>query len=869
MSSRRLSVGHLVTALSLAALVALTAGAAGPVAAAPPGSGESVAAPDEIAEGELRAVSDEGSVVRFPLRHTDVKADIVGVVAHVEVLQTFGNPFDRPIEAVYVFPLPDQAAVDAMEIHLEDRVIRGVIRKRDEARAAYETARAEGRLAALLDQERPNIFTQSVANILPGDVIEVRLRYFETLPSRSNAQEFVFPMVVGPRFIPGAPIRPGVSGREPDTCDVPDDSRITPPVLRKNERSGHDIAIDVRLDAGMRATGLTSPSHHVEIVEEGNGVSHVRLAPGDTIPNRDFVLRYGLDGPSPNLILLPYRKADDASPGYFLALLRPEAEPPPSAVAPKEMIFVVDCSGSMSGQPIARVREAMEYALQHLNPLDNFQIIRFSETAQAFAPEPVPATPAHIARALEYVGGLSGAGGTILLEGVKAALDYPEDPQRLRIVSFMTDGYIGNEDQILAYLHHHLGNARLHSFGVGSSVNRYLLDAMAALGRGSAEYILRGEGAVQAVQRFYDRISRPYLTDVTIDWGGLKVAELYPAAIPDLYLGQPIRLSGRYLAPGQTTVRVRARLGGRSWEGRFDVWFPDAHPEGDAIATLWARARIDDLSKRLLTGPDEAIVEQITTTALAHDLVSAYTSFVAVDEMIRNAGTPPQRVDVPVAIPEGVDRTMAVGADRRLMDAVTGGAAKFSREFIDSLPIIGRNYQDVLRLTPGASGAVHGARDTNVVVSGTVGGVVGGVLGGVPGAADETPDTNPGALEAICRIEADRGSYRLAEDVNITLTITNRSAVPLEIPAEVSIADGSARFQIFDADREVVPDPAAPRRAASTRVLEPGETATFRIMLNGRHGYRLDKPGSYSVVFLGSDYGLADSNRLTIVFGER
>jgi len=861
MTSGRCSLSAVVAVLALVGLVALGMSERWSAADDRGNAAECVPAANEITQGELRTVATDGAVLRLPLRHTDVHADIAGVVAHVEVVQTFGNPYDRPIEAVYVFPLPNKAAVDAMEIRLEDRVIRGVIAKRDEARAVYEAARREGRTAALLDQERPNIFTQSVANILPGDTIEVSIRYLETLPYRDGRQEFVFPMVVGPRFIPGTPIRPGDGGGDPDTTDVPDASRITPPVLRADQRSGHDIALEVRLEAGVRETGVASPSHRIEVDRRGAGVTRVRLSPDDSIPNRDFILRYRLDGMEPNLIVLPHRAPGEAGepvPGYFLALLRPEADPPPSEVTPKEMIFVVDCSGSMSGEPIAKVREAMTYALENLNPLDNFQIIRFSDTAEAFAPAPVPATPWHIARGLEYVGGLSGSGGTIMLEGVKAALGYPEDPQRLRIVAFMTDGYIGNEDQILAYLREHLGAGRLHSFGVGSAVNRHLLDSMAEFGRGSAWYITLREGAGGAVRDFYDRIRRPYLTDIAIDWGGLKVVGVYPRQIPDLFLGQPIQISGRYLEPGLGTLRVTARLGGHPWEGRFEVYLPDRHPEGDAVAALWARASIDDLSKRLIAGSDPLVAEMITTTALTYHLVSAYTSLVAVDERIRNAGAPPDRVDVPVSIPAGVDRDMAVGAGFRLAETVTGSTATttttLSSEFIDALPILGRNYQEILTLTSGASAGFSAAS------GGTVGGKAQKIrVTGSP------RNMNPGALRSVCRIETTRSEYAAAERIEVTIAITNLSTEPLTVPMSLSTSNGSARFQILDAGGQPLPDPPVVHAGRPKRTLKRGETVTFRFVLNEEGGYRLAAGATYSVVFLGSEHGLVDSNRLTIV----
>jgi len=568
-----------------------------PADPAPPATPADTAPTNAIPGGELRVAGGQGDVQAFPLKHTEVRAEITGSVARVLVNQVFQNPYDRAIEAVYVFPLPSRAAVDDMEIRLGDRVIRGVIKKREEARAMYDAARRSGRTAALLDQERPNIFTQSVANILPGEEVVVSIRFFDLLPYESGHYVFTFPMVVGPRFIPGAPVREGERGRAFDTSDVPDASRITPPVLKPGERSGHDISLQVQVRAGVLLYDLASPSHSVDVESRAPGSARVSLRQEDAIPNKDFVLRYRLDGLLPEIVLLPHRTE---GPGYFLMLIQPEVQPSRARIGPKEMIFVVDCSGSMSGLPIEKVKEAMRYALENLNPLDNFQIIRFSDSVQVFAPEPVPATPSHIARALEYVDGLSGGGGTIMLEGVKAALSYPEDPQRLRIVSFMTDGYIGNEEHILAYLREHLGEARLFSFGVGDSPNRYLLDKMAEFGRGAVQYMLLNGRADESVRDFYEKIRNPYLTDIEVVWGGLGVSEIYPARIPDLFLGRPVVLFGRYEQAGAGQIALRGRLGGRPYERLLPVELPERWEGGEAVASLWARSKIEELSNRLL-----------------------------------------------------------------------------------------------------------------------------------------------------------------------------------------------------------------------------------------------------------------------------
>ncbi len=818
--------------------------------------------PISNAGGELRFVAEGGRVRQFPLKRTDVHAEITGNIARVELSQVFRNPYDMTIEAVYVFPLPNKAAVDDMEILVGDRTIKGVIKKRDEARRIYEAARLAGHVAALLDQDRPNIFTQSVTNILPGTEVVVRLRYFESLAYSLGTYEFSFPMVVGPRYIPGTPVGKTGGGWSPDTADVPDASRITPPVLEPEWRSGHDITVQVQLDAGTPLQELVSPSHSVTVDRRGAGQASVRLDEEDSIPNRDFVLRYRIDGEAPNLVVVPHRTTGD---GYFLMLLQPEARPAPHVITPKEMIFVVDCSGSMSGSPIAKAKEAIAYALEHLNPLDNFQIIRFSNESESFAPEPVPATPAHIARALEYVSGLSGQGGTIMLEGVKAALGYRDDPQRLRIISFMTDGYIGNEDQILSYLHEHLGGARLFSFGVGSSVNRHLLDKMAEFGRGGVEYVLLNGDFKAAVERFYERIRNPYLTDIRLDWGHLRVSETYPAEVPDLYLGQPVVLHGRYMEPGTGSVLLRGRLAGKPYEQRFTVLLPDEHQAGEAIGALWARSRIEDLSRRQIVDPQPERIEEITDLALAHRLMSAYTSFVAVEERTLTGSEGPLRVDVPVCLPEGLSFEGIFGRP--------SGGELAGRLLIDSLPIVGRNYQDVLTLSPGVAGTdgdgranIHGSRSTHVVTlvdgaSAEFGRGHRGVVGSPK--ATVSAEGAERSREVLTRIEAAKQTVRPGEPIEISVTIENRHRRPVQVPAEMSVAKGTARFLILDARLQALQHPVARSRPPRLR-LRPGVRVTFTVTLNGSGGYRLDRPGIYHIVFMGSDFGLADSNRLIV-----
>lgn len=781
--------------------------------------------PDDVKGGVLRGRDADGAVLQFPLEHTDVRAEVTGNIAQVELTQIFRNPYKKKIEAVYVFPLPSHAAVNGMEIKIGERTIEATIKKRDDAQRIYEEARAAGHVTALLEQERPNIFTQSVANILPGNSVEVTIRYFETVPYENSAYTFSFPMVVGPRFIPGEPSTSGGRGWSPNTTDVPDASRVTPPVLEPGQRSGHDISLSLQLDAGATLKELAAPSHDVTIERNGETKAVIRLANEAVIPNKDFVLRYSIDGDAPRVALLPHRRDGH---GYFLLLVQPETEPRDKDIRPKEMIFVVDGSGSMSGFPIEKVKEAMRYALKNLNAHDTFQIIRFSNGAESFQPAPVPATSANIERGLVYVGTLSGRGGTIMLEGVEAALRPPKDPERLRIVSFMTDGYIGNENEILAYLKTNLGGARLFSFGVGNSVNRYLLEKMAEFGRGAVEYVLLGDKADESVARFYDRIRNPYLTDLQIDWGGISVEDVYPKTIPDLFLGQPVVLHGKYKAPGKGKLRLKGKLGGKPYEQEVEVLFPGEHPEGEAIGTLWARARIEDLSNENIVTPTPRLEEQITEVALAHDLVSAYTSFVAVEKTFVTGSEEPVLVEVPVTMPEGVSYRGVFGNRRAYRQGGVGGGV------VGGVPYVPRH-------------ALRRALES----------VQAAPLPPPP------PPPPPASVGPPVRIETNNTTYTVGERIEITVTFTNTGDDALDIPARLDVALGTVQFQIVDTEWRRVPHPTTPAKPA-LQTLRTGDEAAITVVLNGTGCYQLDTPGTYHIVLLGESLGLPNSNTLTI-----
>jgi len=635
-----------------------------------------VVSPEEpqITQGALRAVNEEGEVVlEFPLKHTSVYSRISGFLAQVEVKQHFHNPHNEKIEAVYVFPLPENSAVNEMIMVVGTRNVYGEIHKRMVARQIYEQARAVGKRTALLEQERPNIFTQSVANIQPGEEIVITIRYVQALKYDRGVYRYVFPMVVGPRFIPGAPAGKKGTGWAPDTTTVPDASRITPPVLKPGRRSGHDISLTVTLNAGLSIEDLKSKSHDIELTDEGIGRATVKIMEQDTIPNKDFVLEYRVAGEKPRSAFLTHHSQQG---GYLMLMIQPSLESVTENLEPKEIFFVIDCSGSMSGYPIQKVKEAMYYCIQGISPDDTFQIIRFSSNASAFSPKPVTATRLHKEEALDYIQALHGSGGTMMIEGIKACLDYPHVPERQRIVFFMTDGLIGNDSQILAAIKEKVGNTRLFSFGVGSSPNRSLLERMAQLGRGTAQYIRQDEDPQPVITAMLSRISKPYLTDVEIDWAGLAVGDVYPNPIPDLYSAQPLILFARYNGSGQATVTLRGRIDGQPYEERIWISLPNWNSDNGSLASVWAREKIKFLCLEQLGGRMRSIEEEVTNLALEYNLMSQYTSFVAVDEVIPEGSdtTLPRTIAIPVPMPDGVSFTGVFGPPSRYPGDYVKGA---------------------------------------------------------------------------------------------------------------------------------------------------------------------------------------------------
>ena len=586
--------------------------------------------------------------VPLPLKHTAVDADVNGYIGTVNVKQEYENPYDTKIEAVYVFPLPEKAAVSEFLMVIGDRTIRGILREKEEAERIYREARRQGYQASLLVQRRPNIFEQKVANIEPGKAIDIDITYFHTLAYRDGWYSFVFPTVVGPRYNPpGYPdpvdaVRRGGGSGGPGTSVE---------YLRPEERSGHDISINVRLDAGVEIEEVKA-SHGVDVSRDDERRAVVTLKNESTIANRDFVLYFRVAGERLKSNLLTYRDPDTGK-GYFTLMVIP---PKDSTHVPRqamEMVFVVDCSGSMRGQPLQQAKDAVGVALDRLDPNDTFQIIRFSDRASQFGTKPVLATEQNLTQAREFVAALRADGGTEMINGVKAALDFPHDPSRFRFVTFMTDGYIGNEQDILAAVHQRIGASRIFSFGVGNSVNRYLMERMAEAGRGVVAYLGLNDSARDVMDGFFARVSRPALADVAVDWGGMAVTDVYPPKLPDLFVGRPLVVTGKF-----TGERKAVRVKGTSGNERRTLMTADDEKgnAGSSLAKIWARLRIADLANRQTWAGDPygELGDAIRHTALRYQLVSNYTSFVAVDSSQKTAGGHGVTIHQAVPVPDGV-----------------------------------------------------------------------------------------------------------------------------------------------------------------------------------------------------------------------
>jgi Ca-activated chloride channel homolog len=628
-------------------------------------NGQTDDGPPRVGEGSLLYRSPtSGRYESVPLVHTDAAVDVRGLVASATVTQQYVNASTAPVEAVYIFPLPHDAAVYDMEIRVGNRVIRSEIHERHEAKRVYEQAKLDGQRAALLEQERPNIFTASVANIMPGDHIEVRLRYVEPLRWDDGKLRVVFPTVVGPRYIPGTQAMDHTgSGWANDTDAVADASRVTPVVRNPESRSGHDISLTVDLDSGFQVAAVTCVSHAVNVRRLSDGRQHVELVSGATLPNKDFILEVQqAETTQPKAALFLSPANDSSETQFLLAAFPPTVEP--SERAPVEMLYMIDVSGSMGGTSIEQAREALLQALCRLRPADRFGILAFNHSYQEFSSESLPATADNLARARKYVQYLQAGGGTEMLPALLHVMRKPQSPETLRHIVLLTDGDLGNEEQIFAALRRDLGAARLYTVAIGSAPNLFLATKMAQFGRGTFTHIADIHEIQAQMTRLFESIESPVLTDVKLSFEGVEVTGVYPERPPDLFAQQPLLIFGRISKGRVGLLHLTARAGHDPYETTiaFDTSKAAFHP---GITTLWARQRVEELMDHWQEADENEQAEiraGVIALAIRYRLVTRFTSLVAVEEIVVNAGGRSATAPVPTELPAGWQMEKVFGA---------------------------------------------------------------------------------------------------------------------------------------------------------------------------------------------------------------
>ena len=583
--------------------------------------------------------------------NTDVTMNISGLVARVSVRQKFRNDGDGWTEGVYVFPLPDEAAVDRMRLHVGERFIEGEIREKEQARKDYERARNEGRKASLVEQQRPNLFTTSVANIAPGEEVVVEIEYLEDLHFDNGTFSIRFPMTLTPRYIPGTPLpdREG-SGWSSDTTRVSDASLITPPQLAAS--ADHKISLHASIDAGMPLEIVASRYHPVQVAEDRNRYT-VSLA-NDRVPlDHDFELLWR---PVPSAVprAMVFRETIAEQPHYLLMVVPPDAAKAVPLSMPRDLIFIVDTSGSMHGTSIAEAKKALGQALDGLSANDRFNIIEFNSNTRALYHQSVPANAANISHARKFVRGLEANGGTEMRPALRLALDSAGNEDYLRQIVFITDGSVGNEEELYAMIEARLGNARLFTVGIGSAPNSWFMRKAAELGRGSFVIISALHEVGEKMDRLFDKLGHPQVTNIQVSWPGGTVMETYPEVVPDLYIGEPVTIRARATGPFQpgSAVRVSGDSAAAAWAHDLPLGGDAEHP---GIGALWARAKIAALHDDERRGADSGRTRKaVIDTAITHHLVSKYTSLVAVDKTpVRPVGDPLASEQVPNLLPYG------------------------------------------------------------------------------------------------------------------------------------------------------------------------------------------------------------------------
>ncbi|MBN1381829.1 MAG: AgmX/PglI C-terminal domain-containing protein [Deltaproteobacteria bacterium] len=592
---------------------------------------------------------------QLPLKSTSADVHISGVIADVLVTQIYKNAGKNPLEAIYVFPASTRAAVYGMKMTIGERMIEAKIKKRDEARRDYERARDEGKNASLLEQQRPNVFQMNVANIMPGDEIKVELRYTELLVPTDRVYEFVYPTVVGPRY-----------SNQKASDASPAENWVENPYLHQGELSATTFDIAVSINAGMPIAGLSCSSHQIKADYKNPSQVKVSLDSSDSNGgNRDYILRYRLDGDKIQTGLL---LSQGEKENFFVLMMQPPKRITGGEIPGREYIFIVDVSGSMHGFPLDISKKLLADLIGNLRPTDKFNVLLFAGSSSLMAEKSLPATAANIQRAIETIERQRVGGGTELLPALKRALDLNKEDGFSRTVVIVTDGYVSVEEEAFDLIRHHLGEANMFAFGIGSSVNRHLIEGIAHVGMGEPFILTKPETAPAQAKRFRDMIQSPVLTQVKVRFNGFDVYDVEPVSIPDVLAERPVLIFGKWRGRPQGTITLTGMTGKGKYKETIDVENDQAAEDNAALKYLWARHRITLLSDYNRLRSDAKRIDEITQLGLNYNLLTAYTSFVAVDSIVRNVDGQWTTVKQPLPLPQGVS-DYAVGGRPRVASA--------------------------------------------------------------------------------------------------------------------------------------------------------------------------------------------------------
>ncbi|KJU81656.1 von Willebrand factor type A (vWA) domain protein containing protein [Candidatus Magnetobacterium bavaricum] len=580
--------------------------------------------------------SDSPDVDHFSLKSTTVDASVVGVIADVKVTQVYRNEGKRPLETIYIFPASTAAAVYGMKMTIGDRTITAKIEKKEEARKQYEQAKEEGKSASLLEQQRPNVFQMNVANILPSETIKVELKYTELLVPTDGVYEFVYPTVVGPRY-----------ANHENT-----EKWVANPYLHQGQSAPNTLDISVKVSSGMPVKELSCPSHKTTIKYESPSVAALKLdASENNAGNRDFVLNYRLSGGKIESGLMLYSNKDE---NFFLLMAEPPKSVSTAEIPPREYIFIVDISGSMHGFPLEISKKLLKDLIGNLRSNDVFNVLLFAGGSSLMSERSIPANTENINRAIALIEGQKGGGGTELLPALKRAFALPATEHYSRSVIIATDGYVSVETEAFDLIRKSLNNANVFTFGIGTSVNRFLLEGMARVGQGEPFVIASQQEAPAMAEKFRKLIASPVLTNISVEYDKFSVYDVEPITIPDVMAQRPIIVFGKWRGAAAGQITLKGETGNNGYVQKFDIGKTAPAETNSALKYLWARKRIELLSDYNKLAMDDKRAKDVTELGLKYSLLTDYTSFVAIDSEIRNKADKAVTVRQPLPLPQGV-----------------------------------------------------------------------------------------------------------------------------------------------------------------------------------------------------------------------